>query len=397
LSDPTFTSTAAAGSPVLAAPAGPGVHARRVIFVDLARALAVLFMLYGHAVSALLAPAYQQGTWFELWNFQRGLTSSLFLILAGFAFSVATVRHWASHLQISPQFVRRIRRFAFFILLGYGLHFPVPSVVELATATEQQWRAFLAVDVLQLIGLTFIGVQLLVLVARSRWILTVLALAAAAAVVIATPRLYLVDWQAHLPLWASSYLEPETGSLFPLFPFVAYVLIGVALGQLYGRWGAANLGAFANRVLLLPGLAMIAGGRLLRPYAAGLFSGGPWTYIPPEVLLRVGTCLLLLWLIAHGSRKLHSLPRIFGAVAQETLLIYFVHLCIIYGSIWNPGLAWFFAGALSPLQVLAVVLVLVAAMVGLAYGWNWMKHHMPEPARVVSIAAPGLLLLLLLL
>jgi uncharacterized membrane protein len=67
-----------------------GVHSRRVIFIDLARALAAVFMLYGHTVSALLAPRYQTGTWFEIWVFQRGLTSTLFLLLSGFAFSIAT-------------------------------------------------------------------------------------------------------------------------------------------------------------------------------------------------------------------------------------------------------------------------------------------------------------------
>jgi len=72
--------------------------AHRVIFIDLVRALAVAFMLYGHTASALLAPRYQVGRWFDVWQFQRGLTSSLFLLLGGFAFSIATSRRWASQI-----------------------------------------------------------------------------------------------------------------------------------------------------------------------------------------------------------------------------------------------------------------------------------------------------------
>ena len=108
-------------------PAGPatGVHRQRVIFIDLARSLAVVFMLYGHAVDALLAPAYRAGTWYDIWLFQRGLTSSLFLLLSGFAFSVATSRRWSSHVRLSRAFLDRTRRFLLFVLLGYGLHFPV--------------------------------------------------------------------------------------------------------------------------------------------------------------------------------------------------------------------------------------------------------------------------------
>ena len=140
-----------------------GVHSRRVIFIDLARALAAVFMLYGHTVSALLAPRYQTGTWFDIWVFQRGLTSTLFLLLSGFAFSIATGRHWSSHGRLSPAVIKRVRRFSLFVLLGYALHFPVARFVDLAYATPERWRSFLAVDVLQLIGVTFIGVQVLVM------------------------------------------------------------------------------------------------------------------------------------------------------------------------------------------------------------------------------------------
>src|SRR5262245_1315688 len=147
---------------------GTGAQSRRVIFIDLARALATVFMLYGHAVAALLAPEYQQGTWFEIWVFQRGLTSSLFLLLSGFAFSIATSKHWAAHGHLSGAFLRRTRRFLLFIALGYALHFPAQRFADLVAVPNDRWQSFLAVDVLQLIGATFLIVQLLVLVTRSR-------------------------------------------------------------------------------------------------------------------------------------------------------------------------------------------------------------------------------------
>src|SRR6185436_3553427 len=111
---------------------GAGVHAHRVIFIDLARAIAVVMMMYGHTVSALLDKAYQTGTWFEVWTFQRGLTSSLFLFLSGFAFSIATMRHWPVHTRLSAAVLKRARRFALFILLGYTLHFPVRHIADIA-------------------------------------------------------------------------------------------------------------------------------------------------------------------------------------------------------------------------------------------------------------------------
>lgn len=367
----------------------------RVVFIDLARALAVVFMLYGHTVSALLAPRYQAGAWYDVWQFQRGLTSSMFLLLSGFAFSVATTRHWSSHLVLGNAFFKRVRRFALLILLGYGLHFPSRFVL-LPQATGAQWQAFMAVDVLQLIGVTLLGVQLLVLASRSRGVFTVVVFALAAAIVSATPWVWSVPWRETLPPALAAYLTQAEGSLFPLLPWAAYLLLGTGLGQLYARWDATHLPRYSNAVLLLPGALMLAMGLSNLLTAEWLVGRGPGAFIPPQFLVRAGTCLTLLGLLAHASRSIAHLPRIFGAVAQETLVIYFVHLCIVYGSVWMPGLATFYAASLGPWAVAGCVVVLVAAMAGLASYWNWFKHVRPRAARWVAVAALTALVLRLL-
>ena len=370
----------------------PGVHARRVIFIDLARALAVLFMLYGHAVSALLAPGYQSGTWFDLWQFQRGLTASLFLLLSGFAFSVATVRRWSSHARPSAAVLRRTRRFLLFIVLGYALHLPASQAADVWNAPDAHWRAFLAVDVLQLIGVTFLLVQLLVLITRVRWIFTTTALALGGAIVASTPWIWSQSWETILPLWAASYLWPGGGSQFPLFPWAGYVLLGSALGQVYGQPWAATLVRYANLVLLAPALVLVSTGVTLQSRADAIFGGSVWSFVPPQVLIRAGTCLLILAAMAHASRFITRLPHVFGAVAQETLLIYFVHLCIVYGSVWNAGLVQRYGGLLGPPQVLIVVIALIGAMVVLASRWNWLKHASPRAARWISYGVGALLI-----
>lgn len=381
-------------------PPGAGPRERsashRVVFIDLARALAVVFMLYGHTVSALLAPRYQVGTWFDIWQFQRGLTSSLFLLLSGFAFSVATTRHWTSHTALSPALLKRMRRFGLLILLGYGLHFPVPRFVLLPGATDAQWAALIAVDVLQLIGVTLIGVQLLVLLARSRGVFTTAALLLAAGAVLVTPWAWTVDWTRVLPRGAAAYLSPANGSLFPLLPWSAFLLLGASLGQLYARWDAGHQTRYANLILLLPGALMLAIGLSERSWNDGWFGAGPGSFVPAQFLVRAGACLVLLAGLAHGSRRIQRLPHVFGAVAQETLLIYFVHLCIVYGSVWNPGLYQWFGPTLGPGGVFACVVLLVAGMTALAWYWNRGKHFRPRAARWVTVAAMTLLLVRLL-
>lgn len=369
-----------------------GVHSRRVIFIDLARALAAVFMLYGHTVSALLAPRYQTGIWFDIWIFQRGLTSTLFLLLSGFAFSIATGRHWSVHGQLSPAVLRRVRRFSLFILLGYALHFPVGRFVELSHATPERWQSFLAVDVLQLIGVTFIGVQILVMLTRSRRAFGWTSFAAAVAMIVLTPFFWRVEWAAHVPIWVAAYLSPSAGSQFPVLPWSAYVLLGAALGQWYLRWGTARLDWYANVALFAPGLALVT----LAFLVDWFFGQEAWESVPNQVALRMGASLMLLALIARASQRITRLPHIFGAVAQETLLIYFVHLCIVYGSVWNRGLAQVYGPTLGPGQTVLFVVLLLAAMFGLALYWNWWKHTRPRLARWTAIAAGVVLIYQLL-
>lgn len=377
-------------------PAASGAHAHRVIFIDLGRFLALIFMLYGHTVSALLAPEYQRGTWFDVWQFQRGLTSSLFLLLAGFAFSVATSRHWGSHQRFSPAFFRRVRRFSLFILLGYALHLPVSRLQLLTTLTAAQQRTFFAVDVLQLIGATFLIVQILVLATRSRRAFTAAALLLAVAILAVTHAVWASERVARLPVWLAAYLSPWYGSLFPLLPWASYVLFGAVMGQIYVGWGAARLTSYTVLALLLPGALMTAAASVLLSLEGAPWSADPWNFMPIQVTLRIGVCLVLLSFIAYASQRLARLPRVFSAVAQETLLIYFVHLCIVYGSIWNAGLLQAFGPTLGPFETLACVVLVLASMTALGWIWHWLKHARPHTARWATVGVAALLVARLL-
>ena len=378
------------------ADAVPGVHARRVIFIDLARALAVVLMVYGHTISALLAPGYRAGPWYNAWVFQRGLTSTLFLLLSGFAFSIATTRHWAMHMHVSPAVIKRIRRFGLFVLLGYALHFPVGNVAGLAGLPAERWQSFVAVDVLQLIGSMFILIQALVMASRSRRVFMAVSFVLAVLTIALTPMVWRYPWTDVLPLPLAAYLSPAYGSQFPLFPFAGAVLIGAAAGQFYARWGASHLVSFANRVLLGAGAALTVAALYARAAGVDAFGPGPGQGIPGEFMLRTGVSLLILGVIAHLSQHLTRMPHAVGAVAQESLLIYFVHLCIVYRLVWNRGLVQRLGETLSPLQTLPLVLVIVGALGLLAWGWNRLKHTRHQVARWVMAGVFGVAALLLI-
>jgi uncharacterized membrane protein len=348
--------------------------AHRVVFIDLARAIAVILMVAGHTSSAMLGVSYREGRWFDAWTFQRGLTSALFLLLAGFAFSIATTRHWTTHLSVSAPVLKRARRFAMFVVLGYVLHLPVRPIYRLAGVSDMQWRSLLAVDVLQLIGTTLIAIQAVVLLSRSRRVFMGVSAVIALVVIGVAPHMWRTDWTAVMAPALAAYLSPATGSLFPLFPWAAYPFIGAATGQFYVRWGAARLGVFARWGMIVPGLVLIGiGTSVLQD-------------VPSDVALRTGSCFLVMGVIALLSQRITQLPHVFGAVAQESLVVYFVHLCIVYGSVWNTGLYRFFGDRMSPLATLGFVVAVVLPMIGLAWYWNRLKHASPVTARWVTVA-----------
>jgi uncharacterized membrane protein len=358
-------------------PITPAIATRsRVVFVDVARALAVLFMILGHSLNVMLAPEFQHNRPFETLLFLRGLTSCTFLLLSGFAFMVASGRYWEAHLRPSLRAFRRLRRFVFFVFLGYAMRFPVDRYADFRFLTPERWEYFLRVDILQCIGVTLVLLQLVILLARTPGRFAAAAVAAGGLVILVTPAAYRLDWTRYLPVGIAAYLSPATGSLFPVLPWSAFMLLGAALGHLYVSAWASNPVAFARRVLLPGGLGLVAlgVGLHLLPFAP-LGAGDFWLVSPNFFLIRTGCVLLVLAGIAYLTRAMHHLPRIVAALAQESLLIYFIHIIVLYGSAWNVGLVRLLPVPFGPGMAAIGVAGMLVSMSLLAGAWNWVKRR----------------------
>ena len=201
------------------------------------------------------------------------------------------------------------------------------------------------------------------------------ALAAALAVALAAPRLWtqgVADglWMPIRGL-VNGNLDRGVMSLFPLVPWFAFAAFGSVLGVLYrhcrvlaragqARWSEAGwLAALA----LLGGALTLWGSR----YAGTWLQGGPWpepelwrlhNTTLPSIAQRLGVvCLagsVLGWV--EGVRGRWPGPNPIKAASAESLLVYLLHLEIIFGLLLAPpirnrfGLAWYsqdWAGALA--------------------------------------------------
>lgn len=348
----------------------------RVVFVDVARALAVLFMIFGHSLNVLLDPAYQRHVAFDVLLFLRGLTSCTFLFLSGFAFTVASSHYWDAHLHPSRRLFDRLRRFAFFIALGYAMRFPVDRLAHLRFLGDETWRTSLLIDILQCIGVTLIGLQALVFVTRTRRRFALTTASLAAAIVLLTPLAWATNWRAHLPLVLAAYLSPATGSLFPLLPWAAYPLLGAALSYVYVTAWLHDPMKFSRRVLLPGGIVLAASGGVLALLPFSPLGQTDFWYTSPNLfLIRAGLVLIVLNIVSVLTRWAHHLPRVIAALAHESLLVYFIHIMVLYGSAWTPGLQHLLPVPFGPGLTAVWVAIMVGSMSLLGWGWNWTKRR----------------------
>jgi surface polysaccharide O-acyltransferase-like enzyme len=365
----------------------------RIAFLDLARLIATLMMVQGHTTDALLGVAYRSGAWFEAWRLVRGLTSPTFLFVSGCVFGVVTVRQ-LGQAHFHGAAARRLRRFGFFLLLGYALHYPTDNLLHLLTVSQAEWHAFIAIDILQCIAVSLGLLQIAALLVTSRVALVVVAAGIATSVWVLSP---VMRWHAvslGLPDPLLAYLTPEIGSLFPLFPWLSYAALGAAVGAAFGS--SVDPVGLLRRIAPLGVLLLVVGAGIRHlALESDLVTLGAAR--PSHVLLLMGAvCLLLSLLVLVSAAIDRGHQAAVASVAQESLVIYVVHLGVVYGSPWNPGLRQLFGATLSPLAVVLTVIVMWVSMGALAVAWVRLKRRRPHEARVARNVVVSLLLLLLL-
>lgn len=359
----------------------------RILFIDLARAVAVLLMVQGHTIDALLAPEYRTTLQYNAWLYLRGLTSCTFLFLSGAAFSLTALKHWDDQGHFSARSFKRVRRLAFFLALGYFIRFPMGHFRDLPYATLERWRSFFAVDVLQNVAVTLLALQVLIGLSRSPRRFAVACGALAAALVGLTPIVHAIDWTGRLPLLLSSYLSYATGSNFPLFPWAGFTLLGAVFGVTAAPWATRDHLRLLARGLFLGGAVLAVSAGVLGEF--GWFEYGShdwWRSSPLSFVQRFGSVLLLLSVVSAIGHYVTRLTPPLQGLAEESLLVYAVHVALLYGSHWTAGLGPTL-GPQPPRVVLMWAVIMIAAMTLMALVWNNVERLHPRLAAVCRATA----------
>ena len=111
-----------------------------------------------------------------------------------------------------------------------------------------------------------------------------------------------------------------------------------------------------------------------------------WRSSPNLFLIRVGCVCALLAILASILRTIRIPSYATRSLAQESLSIYFVHNCFLYGSIWNIGLRQRIGPNLTPLPTLLWITAIVLSMALLGWTWNWFKRNDPKGSRMFRLA-----------
>jgi uncharacterized membrane protein len=338
----------------------------RIIFIDLMRAFAVIQMVQGHTVDALLAPEFRSDQFviYNIWNFMRGMTAPIFMFTAGTVFTYL-FRLTDEPFEKNPRVKKGIFRFLILLSIGYLLRYPTYTILNFSDITQDRLDIFFAVDVLQLIGFGILFLMVSAYLAEKLKLSdTVVFTFFALFFFVSTAFFSKINWLIYFPQFIAGYFYEGSGSLFPLFPWAGYVVLGGVLGS----YLAKNPLVFkTNRFsfnLAIFGLALIFISVMSVFISSKLFN---YQYIDSSysintIIFRAGFVLVLNSIVSYISQKIDSIPRIIILVGRNTLLIYVVHLVIIYGSAWNPGISLLLGGSLNVVTTILFAVLMITLM-----------------------------------
>ncbi len=374
----------------------------RLYALDLARFLAMLFMMQGHVLDTLVSPAVidiTQAPW-NIWHWIRGLTAPVFLMVSGAVHVFATKRD--AHGRVREDVMGKRIRWAITIMgLGYLMFFPANRIWDLPFLTASSWKAFLAVNILQLTGVTLLVFVLTMGSTRSIAEMGKRGLFTALGILAATPLMKLPLIESNVPSWLAPYISAAQGSLFPFFPFGSYLFFGVVLGAYLHSVPKEHRDDQLKRVGIRVG-AVIATLALILHHV--LLANGVAENIleSSESVLLVVRRLGIVMMIFSGSvvvlQHTYRLRNWYVLFGTRSLYIYVIHLVLLFGTPWWDGIgrtsfrSFGLAGGLV-MMVSIMVSTLILAWAIDAYERSHIRSEIKATLRYSSLALLAYLLL----
>jgi uncharacterized membrane protein len=366
----------------------------RIQYLDFMRGFAVVVMVMGHSIDSVLSLEARTTELFRLYDAIRGFTAPLFLFVSGYAFSIATEKSWPAFLSVGSPVLKRLSKILLILTVGYALHFPFFSFDKLLHDTRsEEYAQFFQVDVLHCVAISLILLHLIIFLTRTPRAFALTTLGIAAAIILATPIVWSINFAPVISPVVSPYLNQKQLSIFPLFPYAAFLFAGTVTGHFYLEARRKN----AERLffLRLVPFSVVAGicGLVFDLLPLSVYPVHDyWKTSPNFFLIRIGIVLL----ITAGFYAVRRIPPLVArqlvTLGQASLFVYAVHLVAVYGSAANSGLMQIVGQTLAYRDAFIVALIVLLVMIAVVHVWNYLRTHHYFPARFAQIALAGTLL-----
>ncbi|MCX6170444.1 MAG: heparan-alpha-glucosaminide N-acetyltransferase domain-containing protein [Ignavibacteriales bacterium] len=359
----------------------------RALFIDLLKGLALIIMIEVHVVNALLTPALRDTWWFARLNFINGLVAPSFSFASGLVFVLSLQKGIVQLRTFGKEFWRKVSRIGLIFFVGYSLHIPYYSFAKiLANPTQSNLESLYTVDILQLISTGLIFLLLARIVIKSENGFYNFSLIITALVLIVSPITWSIDFAKYMPLFFANYFNKMHGSLFPGFPWWAFVFSGAYVAKYYIK--ARKEGAekeFAKKLIIYGTafyLISVIVQYILFPTQTAKYRPSPFFFFERfgVILFALGT----FWFYLHNKENYKSLIL---DVSRESLLVYWVHLQLIYQQvILGKSLIQISRQDYNLFQCLIVTVVLIVLMLVLAKVWGNLKRTYPFYSRWLTVS-----------
>jgi len=363
----------------------------RLVFIDLLRGWAVMVMVEVHVFNAFMIPAYRETQWFEILNFINGLVAPSFIFISGFVFLVASQRKLESFRTFGSDFRRQLWRIGLVMIVGYYLHLPFFSFHRMMTeTTESGWLQFYQADVLQCIAVGLFILFMARIFIRNDQRYKYALLASGLFVSGVSPFLSNVDFVRFVHPSIAAYINGRHFSLFPLFPWMGFMLFAGYCAALYMEARRDNRERIFIIRMAFAGAFLLAAGMIPPSWQyeiLGRFSdirSNPFFFFE-----RLGIVILLLALCWRYVEWRKTTTSFILPLSRQSLLAYAGHLIVIYGQLWRQRSLWYYYGHLSgPLLCCLWTILLLGIIILVSSVWDWLKRkHLPLAQTIFGVVA----------
>ena len=339
-------------------------RSERLGFIDWTRGAATLVMLQGHVWESFTHKDLRDTGVYMMSQFPGGVAPAVFLFLSGVTLAFLIDSRQQKGAGAGGRSYAALKRAAFlgslallFRLQMFAFYWP-----------NSPWRDILRVDILNCMAAACVMLAPISAFGRLGRIRGAMAVAA----IIAFGAPFMSDWKADAPeSLLRMYLAPDYGA-FALFPWGTFVAFGMACGTVFrcvSEEGREDLMQWAGWA----GFALAFAGQYVSNLPYNIYPHTEfWLDSPCLTLIKIGVILMVCafgffwnqWIprirAGAGFGPRFSIPRQLG---QTSLLIYWVHIELVYGR-WAEPYKQKTPLAETALWALAVIAVMLALSVG---------------------------------